>query len=439
MNRRQFIQHTGAVSLAMALPQTGFGADDRKINLAILGTGWFGGDVLLTAALASERFNVVALCDVNQNAFQATLDALAKAGQPRPMVFSDYKKMYEMPGLEAVVIATPTHWHALQFVAACQKGLSVFLEKPVSYDIAESRAMMAAHQKANNVVVVNFERVQFGVNEPVKAFIASGEAGNIGQVLVNLHSPEGIAVEKPIPATLDFDAFCGPAPLQKLLCDAGNDKPNWRTNYAFGRGTMVDWGAHYLHNARQVMNLSLPDSVRATGGNRQNAGTATKPEQPDWMEVVFDYNGLPVQYSQRAWGYQSPNPDTNIGVWYMGDKATVFSGEFGWEVYPAGGKPKINHGEIGFKPWTPEFGTKMNDGIRRQFVELYDGIITKSNSRVSAPLDDAILTNTAMIMADMAYRTGAGVLAKREIDSADAHVSALLKRPYRAGYNHPFS
>ena len=442
MNRRQFIQHTGAASAAMALPRIGFGTDteadsgaDRKLNIAILGTGWFGADLLLPNALASGHFTVVALCDVNQNAFQTSLATLEKAGQPTPAVFSDYKKMYDLPGLDAVVIATPTHWHALQFVDACQKGLHVFLEKPVSYDIAESKAMLAAHQKANNVVVVDFERVQFDTNGQVRAFIASGEAGNIRQVLVNLHNPEGMPVEKSVPATLDFDAFCGPVPLQKFLCDTNSNKPNWRGNHAFGRGTMVDWGAHYLHNARKVMNLGLPDSVRATGGNVTNKGA----EQPDWMEVVFDYGGLPVQYSQRAWGYQSPNPDTNIGVWYMGDKASIFTGEFGWEVYPANGKPSINHGEIGFKPWTPEFGTKMNDGIRKQFVELAEGIAAKSNRKISAPLDDAILTNTAMIMADLAYRTGAGLLTKRELDGADASVSVLLKRPYRAGYKHPFS
>ena len=438
MNRRQFINQTSAASMVLALPRIGGGAD-RKLNLAILGTGWFGTDLLLPNALSSGRFNVVALCDVNQRAFQPSLDTLAKAGQPRPAVFSDYKQLYDLPGLDAVVIATPTHWHALQFVAACQKGLHVFLEKPVSYDIAESQAMLAAQQKAGNVVVVDFERVQFDTNGQVKAFIDSGEAGQIREVLVNLHSPEGTVVEKPVPATIDFDAYCGPVPLQKFLCDAQKDTPNWRASHAFGRGTMVDWGAHYVHNARKVMGLGLPDSVRATGGNVTNKGATPKAEQPDWMEVVFDYGGLPVQYSQRGWGYQSPNPDTNIGVWYMGEKATIFSGEFGWEVYPADGKPKINHGEIGFKPWTPEFGTNMNDGIRKQFTELADGIMASSNRRISTPLDDAILTNTAMIMADMAYRTGAGIMTRRDLDAPDAAISALLRRPYRAGYKHPFS
>jgi predicted dehydrogenase len=319
-------------------------------------------------------------------------------------------------------------------VEACQKGLHVFLEKPVSYDIAEGKAMMAAHQKAQNVVIVDFERVQFGVNEQVKTYIESGEVGKIRQVMVNLHSPEGTVTAQPVPAHLDFEAFCGPVSPQKCYCDTNCAKPNWRGNAAFGRGTMADWGSHYLHNARQVMGLNLPNRVTATGGNVRYAG-----EQPDFMEVLFDYGGLPVQYSQRGWGYQSPNPDTNIGVWYMGEKASIFEGEFGWEVYPADGKPKINHGEIGFKPWTPEFNTKMNAGITAQFSEWAAGIDAKSNRNIKANLEDAIKTNTAMIMADLAYRTGAGTLTQNNLDpTVDIVARQLIKRSYRAGYVHPF-
>ena len=432
MNRRDFLQKTSIASVSLVLPRIHTAAE-QKIKIAIVGTGWFGSDLLLPNALAGGKFEILALCDVNQKAFQKSLDLLQKAGLPRPAIYSDYRKMYEMPGLEAVVISSPTHWHALQFIDACKKGLHVFLEKPVCFDIAESKAMMTAHQKAGNVVVVDFERVQFGINEKIKAYIDSGEAGIIRQVMVNLHSPEGSVIEKPVPDHLDFEAFCGPAPKQKFLCDPNSDIPNWRANAAFGHGTMVDWGSHYLHNARKVMGLGLPDWVMTTGGSLKNTGQ----EQPDYVDVHFKYGSLPVHYTQRNWGYQSPNPDTNIGVWYLGEKATVFSGEFGWEVYPEGGKPKINHGEIGFKPWTEEFNVKMNEGIKKQFIEWYNGIMAKSNKHISAPLSDAIQTNTAMIMADLAYRTGLGMITENNLET-DAAVSKLLKREYRKGYKHPY-
>lgn len=433
MNRRQFIQNAGVASVGLAWPKLPVWAD-RKIKTAIIGTGWFGTDLLLPNALATGQCEIVALCDVNQHAFQKSLDALQKAGLPKPVIFSDYKKMYEMPGLEAVIIASPTHWHALQFIDACQKGLHVFLEKPVSYDIAEGQAMLAAHQKAGNVVVVDFERVQFGINEQVKTYIDSGEAGKIRQVVINLHSPEGPVIEKSVPSHIDFEAFCGPAPRQKFLCNPDSDIPNWRASHAFGRGTMVDWGSHYLHNARKVMGLGLPDSAQAIGGILKN----TTQMQPDYLDVHFKYGSLPVQYVQRGWGYVSPLPDTNIGVWYLGEKAGIFSGEFGWEVYPADGKPKINHGEVGFKPWTPEFNTKMNDGIRKQFAEWFGGIAAKSNKGISAPLADAIQTNTAAIMADLSYRTGTEITQNNLDASINPEAIKLLKRDYALPYKHPF-
>ena len=91
MNRRQFIQNTGLTSLGLALSNNVFSAE-RKIKIAVLGTGWFGSDLLLPNALASGKFEIVALCDVNQKAFQKSLDVLQKAGLPKPVIFSDYKK-----------------------------------------------------------------------------------------------------------------------------------------------------------------------------------------------------------------------------------------------------------------------------------------------------------------------------------------------------------
>ena len=434
MHRRTFIKNTGLATAGLWLTNLGFSAD-RKIKTAIVGMGWFGTDLLLPNALATGKCEIIGLCDVNQKAFQKSLDFLGKNGQAKPQLFTDYKKMYEMPGLEAVIIATPTHWHALQFIDASKKGLHVFLEKPVSYDIPESKAMLTAQQKAGNVVQVNFERVQYGMNEQVKAFIESGASGKIRQVQVNLHFQDGPVVEKKVPDYLDYNAFCGPAPLQKYLCNEKSDTPNWRALHAFGRGAMVDWGGHYYHNARKVLNLGLPDSVVCTGGTVRNFSQ----EDPDYLNAHFKFGNLPLQFSCSTWGYQSPNPDTNIGVFYMGEKATIFSGELGWEVYPAEGKPKINHGETGFKPWTDEFNTKMNSGITKHFNEFFEGVFVKSNKNLLAPLDDSIVTNTGLILADMSFRSNTPIVLepKSNVIKNNTLANNMLKRAYRLPYLHP--
>ncbi|MCK4853778.1 MAG: Gfo/Idh/MocA family oxidoreductase, partial [Bacteroidales bacterium] len=173
MKRREFIKTSAIAAGALTTPVPFFTNQD-KIKLAILGTGWWGTDVLLPNAMVSGQFEIVGLCDVDSQALRRATDAVVKAGGKKPGLFADYKEMYEIPGLQAVAIATPTHWHALQFIDACRKGLHVFLEKPVSYDITEGMAMLKAKQKANIVVQVDFPRTMVDTNEQVQAFIQSG-------------------------------------------------------------------------------------------------------------------------------------------------------------------------------------------------------------------------------------------------------------------------
>ncbi len=110
---------------------------NSKIKIAILGTGWWGTDVLLPNMLATGNFEVIGLCDVDSVALKKCSNDVVKGGGKEPKLFSDYREMYKLPGLQAVVISTPTHWHALQFIDACNAGLHVFQEKPISYDIRE--------------------------------------------------------------------------------------------------------------------------------------------------------------------------------------------------------------------------------------------------------------------------------------------------------------
>src|SRR5687767_3225415 len=170
MNRRDFIK-AGAVATGTVLTSFSLIAKQDKIKLAILGTGNWGTNVILKSALASEKFELVALCDVNAAALNRASSIATGLGAAQLQLFSDYRKMYEMKGLEAVAIATPTHWHALQFIAACANGLHVFLEKPICYDIREGQAMLEAHLQAKNIVQVDFPRVTTDINSSIKSAI----------------------------------------------------------------------------------------------------------------------------------------------------------------------------------------------------------------------------------------------------------------------------
>jgi predicted dehydrogenase len=433
MLRRDFIKSGVLFAGAMVAPMPLFAADE-KIKLAILGTGWWGTDILLRSVVNISHFEVVALCDIDSVALKNAATVVVDAGGKEPRLFASYQEMYEMPGLQAVAIATPTHWHALQFIAACKKGLHIFLEKPISYDIREGQAMLAAHQKAKNVVQVDFPRAMVDTNDKVKAYIKSGEAGKIFQVQANINNQEGAVVEKPIPSTIDFETFCGPAPRTKFLCNEDSDKPNWRQQYVFSRGVMADWGIHYIHNIRKVLDLGIPDSVSAIGGTVRNFTT----DNPDHLDVRFDFGGLPVYWSHKAWGYISRTPETNIGVYYYGEKATIFAGDLGWEIVPATGS-KITNGDIVFNPGKPEHGPVYDKMIVDMFVQLAEGIRNKSNAGITNTFEEGQKTTSCIIYGDMAYRTKSNlVINKSSMDiTNNKEAMALLKRNYRAPYKHP--
>ncbi|MDX2431293.1 MAG: Gfo/Idh/MocA family oxidoreductase, partial [Bacteroides sp.] len=377
--------------------------------------------------LKSGQFELIGLCDVDSLALNSTAEKVLAAGAQKPKLFASYKEMYDLPGLQAVVIATPPHWHALQFVDACEKGLDVFLEKPLSWDIREGQAMLKAKQEAGTVVQVDFPRIMLDVNEQVKEYIGSGEAGRIMQVQAQIHYKESPLFEKEIPDTFDFETYCGPAPMQKYLCleDAGT--PRWRSQYVFSQGIMVDWGIHYLHNIRQVLDLGMPGSVSAIGGITSNYPR----DNPDYLDVNFDFDGLPVYWSHKTWGYNYPEPKHRIGAFYYGEKANIFEGDSAWEIYP--------HGES--EPLIHEAAQVTEDTFTQMMLEFAEGIRTRSNVGITNTFEEALITTAMVNYGDLAYRTEAAI----DINASTFDVSnndkaeAMLKREYRKPYKHPYA
>lgn len=434
MKRRDFIK-TSAIAAGAFTTQVPLFPKQDKIKLAILGTGWWGTDVLLPNAIASGKFEIIGLCDIDTQALHRATDAVVKAGGEKPGTFTNYLEMFKMKGLEAVAIATPTHWHALQFIDACRTGLHVFLEKPVSYDIAEGLAMLEAKQKANIVVQVDFPRTMVDTNDKVRAYIKSGKIGKVFQVQANINRMDAVLVEKEIPETMDFETFCGPAPVTRYLCSGDAVKPNWRGQREFSRGLLMDWGIHYIHNVRKVLDLDLPENISSIGGITRNFTQ----KNPDHLNVHFDFGGLPVYWTHKSWGFTSPIPDYNIGVYYFGEKGTIFSGDLGWHIYPAGDQEKVINGDVRFTPDKPGVAEIYANMIIKLFNEFADGITNQTNDGITNTLEEAFKTTSTVIYGDLAYLVKSGIT----IDSSTMDIlnneeaQSMLKRPYRSPYQHP--
>lgn len=253
-NRRQFLQTAalGAATLSQLPSLLARAEADHKLRLGLLGCGWYG-MVDLTTALKVGGVEVVALCDVDSEHLDKSAGEVEKLQGKRPATFKLYQELLKTPGLEAVIIATPPHWHALQLIAALDRGLDVYCEKPLSYDIREGRAMVEAVKKSGRIVQIGFQRRQFPAFQAVRQHLKDGNAGRIICVDANIDYTAGTKdpTPQPPPPSLDWDLWCGPAPKLPYSPQVGH--MNWRLEKAFGQGHLVDWGIHLVDATRVIL------------------------------------------------------------------------------------------------------------------------------------------------------------------------------------------
>ena len=216
INRREFIASAVAGTLAMnsALrPSWGAGEARPKLKLGLIGCGWYG-MVDVRAAFKAGDVEVIALCDVDEKQLTDSAAAVEKLQGSRPKTFKHYEDLLNVPGMEGIILATPPHWHALPFIAAMERNLHVYCEKPLAYDIREARAMVNAAAGKKAVVQVGFQRRQSPSIRQAREYIQQGKLGKIIQVDAQIHYKADIRdtkVQDP-PASLDWDLWCGPAP-----------------------------------------------------------------------------------------------------------------------------------------------------------------------------------------------------------------------------------
>jgi predicted dehydrogenase len=415
------------LSLAAApLVRAAYGqARDRKLKLGLIGAGWYG-MVDLEAAFRASNVEAAAICDVDTAHLKESAEKIVKLQGSEPKQFKDYRELIAMPGLDAVILATPPQWHALQFIDLCRKGLACYCEKPLAYDIREGRAMVNAWQKAGNIVQVGFQRRQPNGFSEAREFVRSGQAGRIVQIDAQIHynaSPEKYTPQDP-PATLDWNTWCGPAP--KLGYSPNIAHKAWRLEKEFGNGHLVDWGIHLIDAIRVMMDLGAPKSVVSAGGIYEYKGRITT---PDTLTTHFEFEQLPVVWRHRLWGAAENDPATANGVFLYGDKATVFASDGGWAVLPRGGKPEDRK----------TMKASGGDSQTRHVAEFLDAV--RGGKQPSCTPQDAYQSAVTVQLGMISYYTGSRVDwdAKTEQIAANPRAARLLKRDYRAPYKHPYS
>jgi predicted dehydrogenase len=425
MERRKFITvaSVGSAALASSFYVPGF-QDQRKLKIGLIGSGWYG-MVDVKAALKVGGVEVIAICDVDSDHLKNSADELEKLQGSRPKTFKYYQDLLDLKGMEAVFIATMPHWHALQFIAACKKGYDIYCEKPLAYDIQEGLAIVNAAKKTGNIVQIGFQRRQSGAFSKTKELIESGKIGTVHQIVAQIHynpGPQDATIQPP-PAALDWEEWCGPAPKLEYRPNIGHKA--WRLEKEYGNGHLVDWGIHHIDIIRKIMGEGMPEEFHTTGGINEFKNQITT---PDTLTANMAFKKAPVLWQHRLWGNGDVTREYNNGIFFYGEKGTLFAEDSKVTVFPA--VRNAQKEEISIP------APLMQENHVENFL---NAVRKKDKNIISCTPEDSFQSTATVQLAMISYNTKSVVKwdqEKKEI-IGNPEASKLLRREYRGKYIHP--
>jgi len=356
-SRREVLRNAAVAGLALATPRWAMGADragagpNDEVRLAIIGLGGIGtvggvggrGRQLIDALRKAPGVRVAAICDVDKEILDHGVKLLEGRGQ-RVAAFADLRKVLDDKWIDAVAVATPNHWHALATVWACQAGKDVYVEKPFSYNIWEGAQMVAAARKFGRMVQVGTQRRSSVALRRAFEYLRGGEIGPIRCARAIIYRPrQGIGKagrEMPVPATVDYDLWCGPAPKTPLLRKQLHY--DWHWVWPTGNGEIGNNGPHTIDVCRWALGQDRPPPRAMSIGGRFRFDDDG--ETPNTQIALFDYQPAPLICEVRN---LSSGKEADAAGRYRGaDRGVIIECEGGWlagdasrvEVFDSSGK-----------------------------------------------------------------------------------------------------
>ncbi len=390
--------------------------------MGLIGCGWYG-MVDVKAALKVGGVEFIAVCDVDDQHLRDSAQQIEALQGTRPAAFKDYRELLAVEELQAVIIATPPQWHALPFLAALDRGLDIYQEKPLAYDIREGQAMVAAAEKSKQIVQVGFQRRQSQAIRDARDYVQQGQLGRVLQAEVQINytaEMRDTTIQDP-PASLDWDLWCGPAPKLPYCPNIGHFA--WRLEKAYGNGHLVDWGIHLIDATRWILDETMPRTVQASGGIYVLKDKITT---PDILQVLFEFESCPVTWRHRLWGAREIRPELANGIALYGEKGTLFVTDSRWEIIPRGRGAR------------PEVKEARSDVGATHMDEFLRAVRTRHQPMCSP--EEAFMSTSTVQLAMIAYELREQLRwdAQTQDVADNPRAQALMKREYRAPWQHPY-
>jgi predicted dehydrogenase len=446
MNRRDFLRSSAAIIAASRL--SGYEALAAQIGankrVGLIGTGWYGKSDLLRMVQVAP-VNVVSLCDVDSRMLSDAADLVAQrqVSKKKPRTYADWRKMLAEKDLDIVLIGTPDHWHALPMIEAVKSGLDVWVQKPISVDVVEGQAMLAAARKYNRVVQVGMQRRSTPHLITARdRVIREGKLGNIAYVEIYCYYHMRATQNPPDaapPPELDYEMWTGPAPMRPY--NSLVHPRSWRAFMEYGNGIMGDMCVHMLDMVRWMMDLGMPTRIASTGGilvDKQSKANIT-----DTQEASFEFPSVRVVWTHRSWG-DPPGPRFPWGAMFYGDKGTLEASVMGYAFTEAGKKePAIKEDVVYELDKYPEDRTEKDlerhvaPAIRGHMKNFLEAI--ESRKRPVADIEQGYMSTTACILANLSMKLGRSLQWDHAAGAVvnDAEANRLLRRAYRSPWTHP--
>jgi predicted dehydrogenase len=415
----------------------------ERLTVALIGCGGMGRANLVDFLRAPE-VEVAAVCDVDSRRWKDALKDIENAAHPTSKVDAchDFRRVIERKDIDAVIIGTPDHWHAIPTIYACQAGKDVYCEKPLSHNIVEGRAMVNAARKSKRVVQIGTQQRSGAHFQDAVKYVQSGKLGKIHIVrtwIINRNnSPDGDGnpADCAPPKEVDYNLWLGPAPERPF--NPVRFHYNFRWFWDYGNGLCNDWGVHLNDIVLWAMQVRAPLAVCASGGKYVLKDIS---DTPDTLEVVYDYPGFTHIYSVRRCCDNACFRGMNHGIEFQGSDGTLVLDRGGWQVLA---EKKGDGKEDRIKP-------ERHGGSDQHWPHVQNFIqCVKTRGKTNSDIEDMHRATTTCHLANISYKVGRKIYwdadaeacrfwdnQKKQLTGLDAEANGYLLREPRKPWTIP--
>ena len=428
MKRRTFVAQSSLAYAALsAHPLLTSTFQNKPFRLALIGSGWWGMNIL-REAIRDGNSNLVGICDVDKAQIKTATAEIDTWDNKSYRVYKDYRELLFNEKPEIVIVATPDHWHALCAIEAIKAGAHVYLEKPISHTILEGLAILKASREYDRKVQVGTHRRVSPHNISAMDFLRSGKVGKISSVkcFVNYGQGPGEKTQSQDPPEgLDWDMWCGPAPMKAY--NSRIHPKGFRQFLDFANGQIGDWGIHWFDQVLWWTEERYPRTIFSHGDRHIKQDNT---DAPDTQYAIYEFEDFTLTWEHKLCAPNS-NESSNVGCYFYGAEGTLHLGWLdGWTFYPRKKEQQIIRKKA-----------ILNAPDHQNIKELWHDFILsiRNNTRPVCDIEDGFLATNISLLGMLSYKLGRSIEwdgSKNQI-IGDKEASALMRREYRSPWLYP--